>query len=84
MINATAVQTVYCIEVTVEEFQKLMDKENLGMDGNLFSKLHKLDGVYNIEYNGHFGANIWVTIDKEHDNGKTWNTIEEIINGFIK
>jgi hypothetical protein len=69
----------------IDEFHKIMDADSLGETGeNLFYKLDAIEGVSGIEYDGHFGANVWFTVDNEHDTGKLHNQIEEIINGFIK
>ena len=51
-------------------------------------KISKLDGVFDVDHNGHFGNKIYVKITKEHDNAATKKAIRELIkeaeNLFIK
>lgn len=75
-------QTTYQIEMTVDEFTE----RGLVHDGDekgykVFSELNVLSGVREVEFNGHFGPNVFVTIETEHDNESTWNMIWEIIGG---
>ena len=83
MISFEPVQTVYHIKLTVPEFQKIMDYDNVALPP-LFELLAEIDGVNDVEYDGHFGASIWLTLDKEHDTGKTWNQISDIIEIIIE
>jgi hypothetical protein len=84
MISHEVVQTVYCIQLSKPEFKKIMLHDTINRDKPLWRMLHKeVGGISDIEYNGHFGPNVWVTIDKEYDDGKTWNQIDEIITKII-
>lgn len=73
----TAIQ--YCVELTVAEFTNIMDKErdidmhdkcewsdNLTKVYSLCDELNTIQGIDGIDYNGHFGANIWYTNDLEY------------------
>lgn len=63
-----------CFEIPVEEFRNLLDYEEA--DWRAFSLptlstiLDGIDGVSGTEYNGHFGSNIFVTLDVD-DDGET-------------
>lgn len=49
------------------------------MDEMLYFKLDKLEGVSNVDYNGHFGNYIWLTVDAQYDNDELWKKIDSII-----
>jgi hypothetical protein len=86
MINYKVVQTAYCIELSIDEFQKIMDYDGDSFhydSDTLHDMLAEIGGISEIDYDAHFGANVYVIIDKEHDNGKTWNQIDEIITKII-
>lgn len=74
----------YAIEIDVEDMLHLLRTEvDMFNEDMLGEKLFELSGVENIEYNGHFGAYIYLTISTECDNEATWNQIKEIINKAI-
>lgn len=71
----------YTIEV---DLRAIMDwdsqKENDNQwDDILHMQLDKIEGVENVDYNGHFGNYIWLTIEHPHDNKVTWDKIETLI-----
>jgi len=77
-----AFKTSYCIGLTVEEFVRILDGDKKAFEDDekdLSQKLDALDGVYDTDYNGHFGPNVFVTIDKENDNMDTWSKIKELV-----
>jgi len=56
-------------------------KENKNQwDEILSKKLDKIKGLNNVDYNGHFGPYIWLTIETECDTSETWSEIEKFIN----
>lgn len=82
-----AFKTSYAIALTVEEFTRILDDDREAFDNDdkdLSQKLDAIDGVYDTDYNGHFGPNVYVTIDKENDNMGTWSQIKELIREVIK
>jgi hypothetical protein len=52
--------TSYCVSLTDEESKLVLDDETL------YNRLDKLP-VYKIDYDGHFGAYIFYTVNTEHD-----------------
>ena len=50
----------------------------------LYLSLEKIDGVYSIEYNGHFGSYIYLTIEEEHDTEETHKKISDLIETQIE
>ena len=67
--------------------QAIKDQEDYSLDDLLYSKLDKIDGVYDSDYlNMVVGAeeSIWVTVDGKHCYEETtWREIERVINEHI-
>lgn len=84
--------TSYAIVVPEGDFLYLMDSESYATDHaaykkgqqSLSEKLDKLDGVFDVDYNGHFGAQIILTIDVEQDDAKLKRKIISIIKKHLK
>ena len=70
----------FAIPVTEKEYNVIDHCERNWDEDNVGQMLEKLDGVYNVDYNRHFGLYIFVSIEKEYDNDKTLLAISEIIN----
>ncbi len=80
------VSSSYTIEVTIEQMQRILvrDDAELTVDDCLFSQLALIDGVDdNVEYDGHFGPFIYVTIKDEEDEPDTWKKILQTINEYL-
>lgn len=75
------VSTSYAYGLTIEEFQKVTrkDDEEEDYERTLGAKLERLEGVRDVEYNGHFGPFIYYTIDVDHDGSKTHSDIFDLI-----
>ena len=50
----------------------------------LYLSLEKIDGVNSIEYNGHFGLYIYLTVEEEHDTKETHKKISDLIEEQLK
>lgn len=46
--------------------------------------MDKIDGVSDTDYNGHFGANIFFTLDMEYDEVTTLGEVKKIIKKWIE
>ena len=57
-------EEVYCIPVSPKGFLRLQTRE-CGGNNTLFATLIKMPGVLAVEYNGHFGANVFVRMEVE-------------------
>ena len=80
--------TSYCIEVTVDQFRKIIDRENEQQnDGDwengLNNQLEEIEGVEDVDYNGHFGANIFFRMTAEVDERETKFAIKKVIDSWI-
>jgi hypothetical protein len=75
-------QVTYCVAMTVDEFTErglINDGDDKG--DKVFDSLNKLPGVYEVEFNGHFGPNVFITMAKKCDVPTTWDVIWEILEG---
>jgi len=74
--------TSYSIEIPVDVFSvHLMGDERDSFNNRvpLYQKLANVPGVDGVEYDGHFGNYVYLTIDIEHDNKYTKNVIGKIM-----
>ena len=87
----TEIQSVsYCAIVTEQEFRDIMDLDSHFENESEWSKtlvyvLDDMDGVDNVDYNGHFGANVFFTVEghpKAHKD--TVQAIAKTIGGYIE
>lgn len=65
------VVTSYSVEVPDADFRRLLESEGYSsdrrLDDFLSTKLDNLPGVYKTDYNGHYGAQIMFSLDREDD-----------------
>lgn len=80
------VQSTYSIQVTVDDLLKITRKDNESDSGDdqLYLLLEEISGIKSVDYDGHFGPWIWVTVDKDKDNAETWKRIEGTIKEYLK
>lgn len=50
----------------------------------LYERLGNINGVFDADYNGHFGARVWFTVDVNYDSHGTWIEIYKTIDNFIR
>jgi len=82
MREATA--TKYTIALEDNVLLEIMDKDrDIGVGKELWETIGKIDGVQDVDYDGHFGNNIYVTVDTRHDTEGTWKLIYGLINQYI-
>jgi hypothetical protein len=71
--------TSYCIPVPRKGFLRMEIRADGGND-SLFAALMKMPKVVEVEYNGHFGANIFVKMEGEHvTNGCVSDDLQAVI-----
>lgn len=70
----------FSIPITMDEYDVIDHCEREWDVDDVGQMLAEIPGVSDVDYNGHFGLFIYLTIDKEHDNDQTLNAISEIIN----
>jgi len=86
VLEATA--TSYCFSISIEEFGAMdIRDEERWEDGEqiaLFEILNAMDGVSDSDYNGHFGAYVYFTIDATNDSTELRAKIGDIILRYVR
>jgi multidrug efflux pump subunit AcrB len=78
-----ATSTNYVIAYGLENFKKMTDIE-IHKEKYLDDQLEKIDGILKIEYNGHFGPNIFIEVDNDYDNLVLWSRVDRILRKFVE
>ena len=75
----------YVVALTEEQFAHIIKKdlkiafeEELELD----VLLSGINGITDVDYNGHYGAVIIISLDAEFDTETTWQRIKDTINGY--
>jgi hypothetical protein len=71
----------YTIDCDVKKLHKNDDKR--GYINTVSTQLNTIDGVYDADYNGHYGNVCFLTIEAYKDNPKTWVKIKKILSPFL-
>ena len=81
MFKKEVTQRVYAIEVGVKGLLDIIERDKDYSTPCVAEELEKLDGVWKVQYDGHFGPFVYLTVDVEDDTDKTWYLIKSIIKG---
>lgn len=90
--NAKKTSTNYCIELTKtndildilaihtkdSKYDHEPDKKSLR------GRLDDIEGVDDVNYDGHFGNYIYLTLDANFDEYDTWKKIQDCVNNFLQ
>lgn len=83
MITARkAISTNYVLDIPAEKLSAIMFKDN-EVPSPLYLLLTDIDGVFNVDYDGHFGPHICMTLDIESESEDVWKVIYEIIENYL-
>ena len=74
MLSYSITQISICVPLTEEQWDKL---EDLDDTWKFIEELQKV-GAQDVDWNGHFGRNIFFTADADHDYGRTMLPIENV------
>ena len=77
------VSTSYCVELAVGEMVDLIKTEKYDDDENLVENLSLIEGVSDVDWNGHFGPIIYLTLELGNDTPWTWEEIYNCIDYHI-
>lgn len=63
------VAVCYAVEVSLDAFERLLKREpwDCPVEKMLSTRLDRVPGVSKAEYNGHYGSNIFFTLDSDRD-----------------
>lgn len=88
MLKREATQTQYTIPIDLKQVMDIDNKHENAPDWNwdnyLNNHLDKIEGVFDTDYNGHFGNYIFINVLAEFDTPKTWEDIESTIDNYLK
>jgi len=82
--DLTVTMRSYCYEMEVDDFMAVehRDDECDTWEETLCARLEALEGVSRVDYNGHFGANIFFNIDTEDDTHELNEKMIRMINDW--
>lgn len=87
-MTLTVTKTSYRMDLTDSQMLKLMEGEHFSKPepagGTLCDKLSRLRGVSAIEYDGHFGAAVYFSIDADDDTPALRAQISALVRVHIK
>ena len=86
MLNFEITSKSYAIPIDdVDDFLAI-DKYEGDQDASkcLYMTLERIDGIHSVDYNGHFGSYIYLTIEEEHDTKETHKKISDLITTQIE
>jgi hypothetical protein len=75
----------YIVELTEEQFTHIIHRDSkniLGEGQDLDLLLNRIDGITDVDYSGHYGAVIIVSLDAEYDTPATWDSISATITKY--
>lgn len=78
------ISTKYAIALEDGALGNIIHKDSLAeeIDQELWGAIGLLDGVQDVDYDGHFGNCIWIEIATEYDTEATWKLIYDLINQY--
>ncbi len=81
-LKAECTRREYAVEIPVDAMLRLLESERTGklpLGVMLSEKLEEFDGVSNVDYDGHFGANVFYRVDSEDDTPELHESIYALI-----
>lgn len=75
MLKAEIVSIKVCVPLTVEQFQHFEKFDFL----NVVKPLMEAEGASEIEYNGHFGPNVFFTVERQFYISSVKRVIAELL-----
>lgn len=78
------VVTTYKIKLSEESFTRIIHKDHTTIPNtdNLHLLLNRIEGISDVDYSGHYGPVIILTLEAEHDTDLTWDNIKDTINMY--
>ena len=76
-------QVTYQIEMTVDEFTErgLIGNLDDDRDAEVHNALCALPGIIEVEFDGHFGPNVFLTVEADQDDEYLWKKVWKILEG---
>ena len=80
MFKRTIVEKTYMISISVDLMKEILERDKKEKI-SLCEKIEGLEEVLRVNYDGHFGPYIFVTISVGEESKSTWQLVEKYING---
>lgn len=77
------ISTIFSIPLPDEVFGVLIAAENYGVDDTLYRKLIRETPAEDVDYDGHFGPHVILTLSFEDDNPENREQIVKVINDHL-
>lgn len=82
IISRKVVSTNYTIILEEGAMLNILTTDGTKPIATLWYLLGEIDGVLDVDYDGHFGNNIYLEVSVDHDTKETWKSICETINNY--
>lgn len=83
MSEYAQVNASYAATVTTKQLLGILEKDAEAAEGqSLYELVALIDGVFNVDYCGHFGKFIYYTVYTEHDNDDTHKRVRQAIEEY--
>jgi hypothetical protein len=84
-----ATDTKYSIEIGVAATLRVLERDKSGelfhcFTVGLFAAIDNVMGVYDCNYDGHFGPYIYFTVEKDYDTPETHAKVHSLIREYVK
>ena len=86
-LKAEVTRRSYCVEIPLNAMMRLLESERTGilpLGVMLSEKMEEIEGVSDVDYNGHFGSNVFYTVDDEDDTPELHEGIFDLIRTACK
>jgi len=82
--DLTVTRRSYCYEIEVEDFIAIEERDDAQdiWEDTLCAQLEAFEGVSRVDYNGHFGPNIFFNIDADIDTHELNEKMIRMINDW--
>lgn len=83
-LNFKPYQTAYAFDISVIAYQNIefRDSEEANWSDTLAGLLDDMVGVHGVDYNGHFGSKIFLTIERDYDTIPYRNYLAAVIYAY--
>ena len=85
-VKRLCVAIEYALSIDPEVLNTILEKDNEQEPQDMLYQqlMDTVDGITDVDYDGHFGPLIYVHLDPEYDYSSTWFGIYKIIDDYIK
>lgn len=87
MFDIAATATCYALETTIKDLVRIIKRDCKGGNENrkeLHEILDSIDGVDQVEYNGHFGPYIFFRVSCDFDNDAVLAKVSDTVKNYLE